>query len=59
MVATPGDQIQTRPAPWPHFPHCPGCHQRLASKSRTVAGPEDGRCPHCGTEVGLIPGVTW
>lgn len=51
--------------PWPHFPHCPQCHQRLWATTfrrhkRDPRGPlqlptEDGQCPYCGHQLYNVP----
>lgn len=62
VVLTPASAIAPKRAPWPHYPHCPNCHQRLWSKdpdaSRRARRGEpillptaDGRCPHCRTKL--------
>jgi len=52
LIVTRASQITPRRAPWPHFPHCPGCRRRLHSEARRVTPPtDDGRCPHCLTDL--------
>lgn len=48
LVLTPATAFKVAAAPWPHFPHCPGCQRRLA-RGRFVPPITD--CPHCGTDL--------
>jgi hypothetical protein len=42
--------VDTAPAPWSHFPHCPNCHRRLHSmlKGPVPERDENATCRFCG-----------
>jgi len=53
VTLTPASSITPRRAPWPHYPHCPTCHRRLA----TVATPYTAdSCRYCGAPLGKAGG---
>ena len=48
-ITRKANEIEMRAAPWPHYPHCPECDERLASENPCMPLPPcDGvTCPHC------------
>lgn len=54
ITLTPASTIATRPAPWPHYPHCPDCRRRLA----TAAAPYTAdSCRYCGARLDKAGGA--
>lgn len=54
--------VEGRPAPWAHYPHCPGCHRRIVSENPAATFRAIGRwvypstwagsaCPWCSAEL--------
>lgn len=53
-VTWAADMPGPEPPPWPHFPHCPVCHNRLWSAGDGPPRlPGYGRCPLC--DAALAP----
>jgi hypothetical protein len=56
IVLTCAADIAPEPAPWDHYPHCPGCHRRLVSAdpARRLAPFNGATCPHCRCQLAAV-----